>query len=206
MGSQWFLGQSSCSKPLRKWMWYRTIYVQLKVDKSLMQIRGGGHLSLRRVIMYSSGLPRHQVLGELSGRGSWLLDSSGHTKLRGGSDKQLMRLPCHLIWQIYTTSSMYHSWGSTLQTLLMYWNRTMFRCAKIWLWGLDRWEFWILKSNSLEGRRFGLWRSSRTRQPMRWLGRWKTSWGSHILTCLLVSSLFRGRKISRWGECKIHII
>jgi len=62
--------QNSCSKPLRKWKWYNIVCVRLKVDRSLMQIRGGGLLSLRRVIMCFSELPRQPVLGELSSRGS----------------------------------------------------------------------------------------------------------------------------------------
>jgi len=171
-----------------------------------MQIRGGGHSSLRLATMRSSRLHLQQALGEPWNRGSWLLVSLVRIRLRGWSNPPRTRLPCHHTWQICTTSSISHNWGSTWQILIMCWSRMMSRCARIWLWELDRWESWILTSSNSKGRKFRLWRSSGMRQPRRWLGRWRTSWGSRILTCLLVSSLFRGRKISRCGECKIRRI
>ena len=68
-----------------------------------------------------------------------------------------------------------------------------------WLWELDRWESWILKSSNSERRRSKLWRLSGTRQPKRWLGRWKILWGSPTLIFLLVSLIFVDENFKRWG-------
>jgi len=109
MESQWCLGQDSYSRPLRKWRWYRIECVQFREGINLMQIRGGGHLSSRQVIMYSLELHLQPVLGELSSWESWVLDSSSRTRSQGGLHQRRTRLLCHLIWQTCTMYSSYHS-------------------------------------------------------------------------------------------------